>query len=192
MRGAGSWNEYKAILDKTLQCIVSAHKYKKNRLTTLLSEWFTFTDEAFLLVCLESYRRKWTYEYTEEFGTPEEKAALPPEAPGPLYTGRLQGTKRGWTNDGIQRFNELMLKVARDRQANAQLADQNFLQYQKSLHGPREPTVAEVDQAQPQAQQRQIVYNDFDLQLLMEHAAANNVNNDEDDSEHESVEMEAM
>jgi hypothetical protein len=162
---------------------VSAHRYKKNRLTTPLSEWFTFTDEAFLLVCLESYGRKWTYEYTKEFGTPEEKASLPPEAPGPLYTGRLQGTKRGWTNAGIQRFNEIMLKVARDRQANAELADQNFLQYQKFLHEQREPAVAEVDEAQPQPQQRQIVYNDFDLQLLMEHAAANNNANDDDNND---------
>ena len=202
MRGVGSWNEYKAILDKTLQCIVSAHKYKKNRLTTPLSEWFTFTDEAFLLVCLESYKRKWTYEYTKEFGTREEKAALPPEAPGPLYTGRLQGTKRGWTNAGIQRFNEIMLKVARDRQANAELADQNFLQYQNFLHGRREPAVADVDEAQPQPQQRQIVYNDFDLQLLMDHAAGNNdanndlednVGNNEDvDSEDESVDMQPV
>ena len=53
----------------------------------------------------------------------------------------------------------------------------------------------------PQPQQRQIVYNDFDLQLLMEHAAANNnanndleneVVNNEDDSEDESVEMEPV
>ena len=202
LRGVGSWTEYKArILDKTLQCIVSAHRYKKNRLTEPLSQWFTLTDEAFLLVCLESYTRKWSYEYTQEFETQAEKAALPAEAPGPMYTGRLQGTKRGWTHAGIERFNQLMIKVARDRQANAQLADENFLQYQKFLHGPRQPAVAEEEDALPQQQQRHIVYNDFDLQLLMEHAAANNdVNNndgnnhddDEDDSEEESVGMEAV
>ena len=38
---------------------------------------------------------------------------------------------------GIERLNQLMIKVARDRQANTELADQNFLQYQKFLHGPR-------------------------------------------------------
>ena len=95
-----------------------------------------------------------------------------------------------------------MLKVARDRQANAELADQNFLQYQNFLHGRREPAVADVDEAQPQPQQRQIVYNDFDLQLLMEHAAGNNdanndlednVGNNEDvDSEDESVDMQPV
>ena len=57
-------------------------------------------------------------------------------------------------------------------------------------------------EAQPQPQQRQIVYNDFDLQLLMEHAAGNNdANNDlEDDvgknedvdSEDESVDMQPV
>jgi hypothetical protein len=160
------------------------------------------TDKAFLLVCLKLYRRKWTYKYTKEFGSPEENAALPPEAPGSLYTGRLQGTKRGWTNAGIQRFNENMLKVARDRQAKAELADQNFLQYQNFLHGWREPAVADVDKAQPQPQQSQIVNNDFDLQLLMEHAAGNNeakndleddVGDNEDvDSEDESVDMQPV
>ena len=117
----------------------------------------------------------WSCEYTKEFGTPEEKAALPAEAPGPLYTaGRLQETKRSWTNADIERFNQLMIKVAPDLQANAQLADQNFLQYQRFFHGPREPAVVEEEDAPPQPQQRQIVYNNFDLQLLVEHAAANN------------------
>jgi hypothetical protein len=61
----------------------------------------------------------------------------------------------------------------------------NFLQYQKLLQEPREPAVAEVDKAQPQPQQRQIVYYDFDLQLLMEHAAANYnaIDDDNDDLE---------
>ena len=96
-----------------------------------------------------------------------------------------------------------MIKVARDCQANAQLADQNFLQYQRFLHGLRQPAAAEVEDAPTQPHHRQIVYkNDFDLQLLMEHVAANNnVNNNEnnhdddeddseDDCEEESVEME--
>jgi hypothetical protein len=190
LRGVGCcWTEYKAILDKTLHCIVWAHKYKKNRLIIPLSQWFTFTYEAFLLVCLELNRRKWTYEYTKELGTPEEKAALPAEAPGPLYTGRLQGMKRGWKNVGIERFNQLMVKVARgDCKANAHLADQNFLQYQIFFfHGPRQAAVAEVEDAPPQPQ-------------LMEHATANNNVNDsennhddnEDDSEEESVEMEPV
>ena len=93
LRGFGSWTEYKAVLDKTLQYIVPAHRYKKNRMTEPLSQWFTFTDEAFLLLCLESYGSKWTYEYTVQFGTQAEKAALPAEAPEPMYTGRLHGKK---------------------------------------------------------------------------------------------------
>jgi hypothetical protein len=196
LRGVGSWTEYKALLDKTIQYIVSAHRYKKYRLKEPLSKWFTFTDEAFLLLCLESYTSKWSYDYTAKFGTPAEKAALPAEAPEPLYTGRTRGTKRSWTKEGIERFNQLMIKVARDRQANAELADQNFMQYQKFLHGPREAAVAEEEDAPPQPQQRQIVYNDFDLQLLLEHAAGdNNVNDNanahgdnEDDNEDDSEE----
>jgi hypothetical protein len=111
----------------------------------------------------------------------------------------LQGTKRGWKNAGIERFNQHMIKVAQDCQANAQLADQNFLQYQRFLHGPRQPVVAEVEDALPQPHQKQIVYNtNFDLELLMEHANNNENNNDdnEDDSkdgiEEVSVEMEPV
>jgi hypothetical protein len=93
-----------------------------------------------------------------------------------------------------------MLKVTRDCKANAELADQNFLQYQNFRLGRQEPAVADVDDAQPQ--QRQIVYNDFDLQVLMEHTAGNNdanndleddVGNNEDvDSENESVDMQPV
>ena len=120
-----------------------------------------------------------------------------------------KGTTRGWTIAGIERFNQVMIKVARDCQANARLADQNFVQYQRFLHGPREPAVAEEEDTPPQPQQIHIVYNDFDLQqLLMEHAAANNNVNDnennhdddeddedndsEDDSEEESAELEPV
>ena len=101
-----------------------------------------------------------------------------------------------------------MIKVARDCQANAELADQNFMQYQKFLHGPREAAVAEEEDAPPQPQRRKIVYNDFDLQLLLEHATGdNNVNNNanahddneddreedsEEDSDEESVDMEEV
>ena len=41
-------------------------------------------------------------------------AALTAEAPGLLHTERLHGTKRGWTNAGIERFDQLMIKVAQD------------------------------------------------------------------------------
>jgi hypothetical protein len=97
-----------------------------------------------------------------------------------------------------------MIKVARDRQANAEQADQNFMQYQKFLCGPREPAVAEEEDAPPQPQQRQNVYNYFGLQLLLEHATANNdVNNNannhgdnedesEEDNEEESVDLEEV
>jgi hypothetical protein len=74
---------YKPILDKpSVYCVGSEVQEKQAGSTA--GSLVHITDETFLLVvCLESYRRKWSYEYTEEFGTPEEKAALPTEAPGP-------------------------------------------------------------------------------------------------------------
>jgi hypothetical protein len=34
------------------------------------------------------------------------------------YTGKTKGTKLGWTKDGLERMNALMVDVVRDQQAN--------------------------------------------------------------------------
>ncbi|KAI2508216.1 hypothetical protein MHU86_6145 [Fragilaria crotonensis] len=102
-------------------------------MTKPLSEWFTLTDEAFLLLCLESYVPKWNREWAQSSRAPiaaaaerqqegeQKKATVKTHC-----TGRSRGTKRSWSKDGLERFNGLMVDVYRDRQANGANFDNIF------------------------------------------------------------------
>jgi hypothetical protein len=90
-------------------------------MTKPLSEWFTLTDEAFLLLCLESYVPKWNREWAQRSraliaaAAERQQEGEQKEGDGEdaLYTGRSRGTKRSWSKDGLERFNGLMVDVER-------------------------------------------------------------------------------
>jgi len=54
MRSIPSRPAYVELLDCLARAVVGCKVYVDNRMTKPLSEWFTLTDEAFLLLCLES------------------------------------------------------------------------------------------------------------------------------------------
>ena len=96
-------------------------------MTNPLSEWFTLTDEAFLLLCLESYVPKWNREWAQSSRAPVAAAAAAARQQqegeqtegdeDALYTGKSRGTKRSWSKDGLERFNGLMIDFfGNDRQ----------------------------------------------------------------------------
>ena len=105
-------------------------------MTKPLSEWFTLTDEACLLLCLESYVGKWNGEWTRK----QLLRASPPQPPqqqegeeiqgddreDALHTGRTRGTKRSWSAEGLERFNALMIDVYRNRKENGTDFDMVF------------------------------------------------------------------
>ncbi len=84
-------------------------------MTKPLSDWFTYTNEAFLLLCLESYVTKWNRAWAQQEEGQQNVAAADEDA---RYTEKTKGTKVGWTKDELERMNALMIDVARDRQAN--------------------------------------------------------------------------
>ena len=57
---------YAVLLDCLVRAVVGRKVYMKNRMTKPLSEWFTYTDEAFLLLCLESYVPKWNRAWSQK------------------------------------------------------------------------------------------------------------------------------
>ena len=78
---------YMDLLDDLLKTVVGATKFKENRCKTHLSEWFTITDEAFLLLCLQNYWKQWHYEWmVKRHGPPV--AAPAPEVTNPRNTGK--------------------------------------------------------------------------------------------------------
>jgi len=161
---------YTDLLDDLLKTVVGATKFKENRCERHLSEWFTVTDEAFLLLCLENYWRQWHYEWmVKRHGPPVEAPA--PEVTNPRYTGKTRGTKRSWSREGMERFNNLAVLVYNDRMERGEDFDGWFLQEMIESYGDRnqnagrENIEAEVVNAAPT-----IVYNEFNMQLLIAHA----------------------
>ena len=102
MRRIASRPAYIELLDCLVRAVVGRRVYIDNRMTNPLSEWFTHTDEAFLLLCLDSYAPKWNSKWA--------KAALAPaaqegeqkqgdEQQEAMYTGKSRGTKRSWSQE---------------------------------------------------------------------------------------------
>jgi hypothetical protein len=126
MRSIQSRPAYVELLDCLVRAVVGRKVYIDSRMTKPLSEWFTLTDEAFLLLCLESYVPKRNREWAQSSRAPVAAAAARQQEEGEqtvgnedaLYTGKSRGTKRSWSKDGLERFNGLMIDVYRDRQAN--------------------------------------------------------------------------
>ena len=59
MRGASTAKRYAKFLYLYAKCVTGLKKWTANCKTSPLSEYFTLTNEAFLLLCHESYSAKW-------------------------------------------------------------------------------------------------------------------------------------
>lgn len=75
-------HEYGVFLLHFVAPVVGVKNWKHHWVRTSLSEFFTNTDEAFLLLCIESYRAKWIQECEQELskGRGEEEVCQTPEA----------------------------------------------------------------------------------------------------------------
>jgi hypothetical protein len=58
---------------------------------------------------------KWDRAWPQQEEGKQNLAAVDEDA---RYTGKTKGTQLGWTKDGLDCMNALMIDVARDRQAN--------------------------------------------------------------------------
>jgi hypothetical protein len=75
--------------------VVGYSKYKENEIARPFSEWCPYTDEAFLMLCMETYMRKWENEWrVEKYGQPRNLDRVAPARFESLYTAASQGTKR--------------------------------------------------------------------------------------------------
>jgi hypothetical protein len=73
--------EYGMFLLHFVAPVVGVKNWKHHWVRTSLSEYFTTTDEAFLLLCIESYRAKWIQECEQELSKAqgEEEVCQTPE-----------------------------------------------------------------------------------------------------------------
>lgn len=68
MREKGSRVLYVHFLDRFVPAIVGSTTWKRLRLQKTLDEYFTVTDEAFLLLCYDCYSDKWVQDYRKKRG----------------------------------------------------------------------------------------------------------------------------
>ena len=127
------------------------------------------------MLCMETYGRKWGHEWrVEKYGRPINIEEVDMARFESLYTAASQGTKRSWSAEGMERFNALMINVFRDRRDNGRLFDELFLEEMKRKYtkvNTRQLNNDELgDDAAATRQRQTIVYNDFNLELLVAHA----------------------
>jgi hypothetical protein len=171
MRRSASRAAYIELLDCLVRAVVGRKRYVENRMTKPLSEWFTYTDEAFLLLCLESYVPKWNRAWVRQQQEGQENMTAADEEDA-RYTGKAKGLKRGWTDEGKERMNALLVDVARDRQANGEnfdimFKDEMIRKYTKE--DTRNP--GGNDEELAPENRVVLVYNDFNIAQLLAHAA---------------------
>jgi hypothetical protein len=63
LRSKDSRSCYVHFVDRFVPAAIGYRKWKENRLLLPLSEYFSISDEAFMLLCYDCYNTKWMDEY---------------------------------------------------------------------------------------------------------------------------------
>ena len=183
MRSIAYAKHYAQLMDMLIQAIVTYRTFRNNRTKNLFSDWVTVSDEAFLLLCLDNYRVKWRYQklHSNTTGEPpsggseededDEEDRKPKacnndgEKPSRArWTGKDKGTKRSWSNKGLDAFNNAMMDVQRDRTKRGKRFDNLFLQMMKEKYEkPGSGKEDKHDKVEGQLEQQRIL-TDWDVQ----------------------------
>ena len=110
-RNEGTYQEFKTIVDLCLKNMVSAKHWKTNHSQIEVSGVVTHADEALALLVLENNLEEWIEK--AKGNTIEKDNRLT------KYTNlgtRHNGTKKGWSLQGLKRFNEIFKAVKLERQ----------------------------------------------------------------------------
>ena len=152
------------IIDSMIAAIVSCKKYKEKRATEPLTSWMTVSDETFLLLCLDNYSHKWRYEKRKKEGMLEEGE----KERKALFTGKGQGSRKGWDERAMKVFNKTMRQVWTDRATNGKKFDDHFLRYMKFVHHtPVKGKKEGGDEAGLQVSTSPIILSDFNIESVM-------------------------
>ena len=131
-----NYEVYELFCDAFVSCVTGRYKYKKNILKTRMTHVATVSDEAFAHLLVENSYDRWVdiHNNKDQASVPTGKRKRWESNKPPKYTfGGLQsvdGSRRykGWTDEGINRYNELFQKVARDRRKRPSFATQYLAQ----------------------------------------------------------------
>ena len=196
MRSIDTAANYINMLDKLIQTVVTYKVYKMNRTTRPFSEWVTVSDEAFLIICLKNYSRRWRYEKElKEMGSKPPSAKDEPPMPPARYTGKHKGTKKSWSKRGLKTFNKTMVRVFQDRAApHGKEFDALFMQHMKDVHEVSRKKAKKNKHQVARRKKERLILSDFNIEAHMaqmveesesENESAENDNTDENDSSDE-------
>ena len=110
------------VCERFLKTVTGEEKWNCNHLIRPLQEFVTPSDEAFLMLVLENNEDRWTDEW-------EKGITKDSDVPAKwTNSGRSKGDGKtrkfcGWAKEGIERFNELMIIVKKDRKMNKHVDD---------------------------------------------------------------------
>ena len=135
----GSKEIYASFVALCSDCVVHHSRFKnKASSSRSVSEWFTVHDEALCMVILENCVYKWNSEYTLRRELNRESnnnelhldavlhlkldRAMKNSLPRTKYSERVEGegTNRGWSLEGVERFMVIKTKVEETRQTEQQ------------------------------------------------------------------------
>jgi hypothetical protein len=138
LKGRSNVEAYTVFFDHFVPCALKKTEWERRIAVagtqTESTDYFFFTvsDEAFALLLLENSYDRWFDLYKNNEGSVMQQRGVKvrrfeSDVP-PLYTrGGIKyqnyqskvGERKGWSDDGIRRFNELYLMVKQDRMANS-------------------------------------------------------------------------
>ena len=105
-----------------LKCVVGDTKWRSNHLKLPMGEFVTVTDEAFALLitfnCHERWQEMWVQQNWQAKNSLGEKSVwVTPKFTNGGKNSQNGRTRKhcGWSNEGIQKFNELCVFVQQDR-----------------------------------------------------------------------------
>jgi hypothetical protein len=94
-------------------------RFDRRKYKEILSECFSYTDEAFGILLVVNYEDRWRSQHAADLslpgGTGKERSKLWKDA---RYTSATEGARRGasWPKEGLVKFNELSAMVKRQRE----------------------------------------------------------------------------
>jgi hypothetical protein len=90
-----------------LSTVMGKTKYSKNKDKLVVSKMSTASDEALVILCVENSHARWVWEHEKQTAGEET------EKPKPMYTDSSNKAYKygGWTEKGIDRYNELTGKM---------------------------------------------------------------------------------
>ena len=106
-------------------------KFDRRKYKATLSDCFSYTDEAFGILLVINYEKRWRSQHDADMrlpsGTNKERSKLWADA---RYTSATEGARRGtsWPREGLAKFNELSAMVKLQRHNVTMAGEENMVE----------------------------------------------------------------